>query len=280
MTVLDVPGAHLYYETHGHGPLLIMVPGASGVADSFRAVATHLAAHYTVVLYDRRGFSRSKLEGPQDYTRRLQTDADDVRRLIEHVGDGPATLFGASSGGIVVIDVLTRHPSVVDTLVPFEPPAVLQLPNGQKWVDFFFLVYDMYQQAGIGPAMQKFREQAFPDTDRQVMAQAPKNEANATYWFEHELRQYPAVELDLDALAPYADRILLAVGREARGYPAHEVNVVLGRKLGLDVIELPGGHVGCMAHPADFARELVQALPQKGTNEHPGRRRHQTNRRE
>ncbi len=268
MTVLDVAGAHLYYETHGQGPVLIMVPGASGVADSFRPVATHLAAHYTVVLYDRRGFSRSTLDGPQDYTRRLQTDADDVRRLIEHVGTAPATVFGASSGGIVVLALITGYPEVVDTAVPFEPPAVLQLPDGQKWVDFFHEVYDLYKQAGIGPAMQKFREHAFPDTDRQVMAQAPKNEANATYWFEHELRQYPPVELDLEALATHADQILLAVGREARGYPAHEVNVVLGRKLGRDIIELPGGHVGCIAHPAEFAQDLGQALAQMRTNRH------------
>lgn len=268
MTVLEVPGADLNYETHGSGPLLVMVPGASGVADTFRAVATHLAAHYTVVLYDRRGFSRSTLDGPQDYTRRLQTDADDVRRLIEHLGDAPATVFGASSGAIVVLDVLTRYPEVVDTLVPFEPPAVLQLPDGQKWVDFFHDVYDMYKQAGIGPAMQKFRERAFPDTDRQAMAQAPKNEANAIYWFEHELRQYPPVELNLEALTGHAARILLAVGREARGYPAHEVNVALGRKLGCDVVELPGGHVGAIAHPAEFAHELTQALTQMRTNRH------------
>jgi pimeloyl-ACP methyl ester carboxylesterase len=260
MTVLEVPGARLYYETHGHGPLLVMIPGASGVADSFRPVTTHLAAHSTVVLYDRRGFSRSQLDGPQDYAHRLQTDADDVRRMIEHVGDGPATVFGASSGGIVVLELLTRHPEVVRTLVPFEPPVVLQLPDGQKWVDFFHQVYDLYRQAGIGPAMQKFRERAFPETDRRVMAQAPKNQANATYWFEHELRQYPAVELEIDALAVHAERILPAVGREASGYPAHDATLVLGQKLGRDVVELPGGHVGCIAHPVEFAQELVQAL--------------------
>jgi hypothetical protein len=44
-----------------------------------------VAACYTVVTYDRRGFSRSYLEGPQDYEHRLETDADDVRSLIEHL---------------------------------------------------------------------------------------------------------------------------------------------------------------------------------------------------
>ncbi|WP_419179557.1 alpha/beta fold hydrolase [Rhodococcus opacus] len=100
-----------------------MIPGANGVADAFRMVAGHLAERYTVALYDRRGFSRSHLDGPRDYDRRLETDADDVRRLIEHLSDEPATVFGVSSGGIVALEVLTRHPSVVRTLVPFEPPA-------------------------------------------------------------------------------------------------------------------------------------------------------------
>ena len=36
MSILDVPGARLYYETHGSGPLLLMVPGAAGQADPFK----------------------------------------------------------------------------------------------------------------------------------------------------------------------------------------------------------------------------------------------------
>src|SRR5262245_45495651 len=111
-SILEVSGARLYYEIHGSGPVMLMIPGATGTADSFRRVADHLVAHYTVVLYDRRGFSRSQLEGPQDYAHRLETDADDVRRLIEQLSHEPATVFGTSSRGIVALEVLTRHPSV------------------------------------------------------------------------------------------------------------------------------------------------------------------------
>lgn len=267
MSILNVPGARLSYEIHGSGPRLLMVPEATGSADSFTRVAEHLAAHYTVVTYDRRGFSRSQLAGPQDDDHRLDTDADDVRRLIKHVSDEPAIVFGASSGAIVALDVLAHHPSVVHTLVPFEPPAVTLLPVGQRWVDFFFGVYDLYRQSGIATALKKFREQAFAASDRQAMARAPKNEytlANATYWFEHELRQYPAVDLDLGALKAQADRIVLAAGRESRGYPCYEVSVELGKKLGRDVVELPGGHLGFVSQPTAFARELVQALTRAG----------------
>jgi acetyltransferase/esterase len=265
MSILEVPGAWLYYEKRGSGPLMLMVPGANGEANIFKLVAEHLAAHYTVVTYDRRGFSRSQLDGPQDYEHRLETDVDDVRRLIEHLSDEPATVFGSSSGGIVILEVLTRYPSVVRTLVPYEPAAVRQLPDRQKWMDFFFGVYDLYRQSGLEPALKQFRERTFPESDRQLMTRAMDLNngairANATYWFERELRQYPAIDLDLDALKAHADRILLGAGPESRGYPCYEVNAHLNKRLGRDLIELPGGHTGYVAHPAEFARDLIQAL--------------------
>jgi hypothetical protein len=58
-------------------------------------------------------------DGPHDYARRLETDADDGRRLSEHVIDELATVFGSSAGGVVALDVLTHHPSVVRALLPF-----------------------------------------------------------------------------------------------------------------------------------------------------------------
>jgi pimeloyl-ACP methyl ester carboxylesterase len=275
-SILEVPGARLSYETHGSGPVMLMVPGATGSAYGFQRVTEHLAAHYTVVTYDRRGFSRSPLDGPQDYSHRLEIDADDVRRLIEHVSDEPATVFGSSSGGIIVLEVLIRHPSVVRTLVPHEPAAVKLLPDGQKWVDFFFEVYDLYRQSGMEPALKKFREHAFAESNRQAMAHDPEDpnigkylRANATYWFEHELRQYPAVALDLDALKAHAERILPMAGRESRGHLCYEVNVALARKLGRDVIELPGGHIGFVTQPAEFARECIQALARTGHGPKP-----------
>jgi pimeloyl-ACP methyl ester carboxylesterase len=266
MSILTIPGARLYYEIQGSGPLMLMIPGASGEAGVFKKVTEHLALRYTVITYDRRGFSRSRLDGPQDYDHRLETDADDVRRLIEHLSDKPAIIFGSSSGGVIALEVLTRHPSVVRTLAPFEPAAMRLLPDGQKWVNFLFEIYDLYRQSGVELALKQFRERTFPECDHEAMARAryPKNEeyvpANAAYWFEHELRQYPAVDIDIDSLKAHADRIVLVAGRESRGYPAYEVNVELGKRIGRPLIELPGGHVGYVSQPAEFAREFIQAL--------------------
>src|SRR6266496_3177398 len=141
MSTLNVPGAKLYYEASGEGPLLITIPGAAGTGEVFRPLVGPLAERYQVVIYDRRGFSRSELDGPQDYDHRLDTDADDVRRWIEELTDKPAIVFGNSSGAIVALEVLIRYPERVDTVVAHEPPLVNLLPDAAKWIAFFDEVY-------------------------------------------------------------------------------------------------------------------------------------------
>ena len=74
---------------------------------------------------------------------------------------------------------------------------------------------------------------------------------------EHELRQYPRVELDL---AAHAEQIVLACGRDSQNQLPSQPNRVLARRLGLDIVNLSGGHLGFMSSPAEFAKALIDAL--------------------
>jgi pimeloyl-ACP methyl ester carboxylesterase len=262
--ILDVPGARLYYEVRGEGPLLVMVPGKGGTVNSAAPVVGELSGHYQVVAYHRRGYSLSRLVGAQDYRHRLATDADDVRRLIEHLGAEPATVFGSSSGAIVALELLTRRPDVVGTVVAHEPPAVRLLSDGERWVDFFDDVYDTYRRSGVDPALEQFAAGTGipqggppPPPDPTVCS---FDAANNVYWFERELRQYPRVRLDVDRLAAHADQLMLAGGRESTQDVAYQPNTVLAERLDKPIVNLPGGHLGFITHPTEFARELLAAL--------------------
>jgi pimeloyl-ACP methyl ester carboxylesterase len=74
----DVPGARPHCERDGRGPVLIMIPGAAGCAETYRTIAAQLAPNHTVVVYDRRGFSHSTVHGAQRYDRHLDTGTDDI----------------------------------------------------------------------------------------------------------------------------------------------------------------------------------------------------------
>ncbi|KZP00004.1 alpha/beta-hydrolase [Calocera viscosa TUFC12733] len=278
MPTLDVPGASLFYETHGSGPLFVLVPGGGGSGDSYHPVAAALAAKYTVVTYDRRGFSRSTLIGEQDYSVRLQTDVDDVHALIKHLSsDDTAVVFGSSSGAIISLFVLLTYPESIRVLIPHEPPAVDLLPDKEEWIKFNYDCYDTYKTEGAPAAFTKFMDRISGGAELQMFRQRLVNVSdeekkdttsprakNQAYWFEHELRQYPPVPIDVDALAKLKNKLLLAAGQDSTDMFPYWPLKKLSEKLDLPILALPGGHVGYMYASEPYAKILIEALEKKG----------------
>src|SRR5436190_20365001 len=86
---LKVPGATLYVEVRGTGPVLLCITGGPTDAGIFTDLARRLSDRYTVVTYDQRGHSRSPLDGaPEDIPVTLH--ADDAAAILSEVGTEPA----------------------------------------------------------------------------------------------------------------------------------------------------------------------------------------------
>lgn len=267
---LTVPGATLYHEVRGSGPVLLFIPGGNGDAGPYAWVAEALADRFTTVAYDRRGFSRSPLEQPPDDATRLETDVDDARRLLEHVGAEPGHVFGSSSGAIVALALLTRHPERVRTVVAHEPPSLTVLPDGDRYQAILDDVYEQYRREGAGPAFERFgaeagvRGGALPaggEPPPPAMAEiAARLRPNIEFWFEHELRQYPRAPVDVAALERLSGHLVLAGGAESRDNFPYLPNAELARRLGTGVVDFPGGHIGYATHPTEFATRLREVL--------------------
>jgi len=268
--MLEVPGASLYYEVRGTGPVLLMIPGGNGDAGPYERVANELAGRYTVVTYDRRGYSRSSLHEPSEDGRRLETDSDDAIRLLDRLGEAPAHVFGSSSGAIVALDLVTRHPESVQTLVAHEPPLVTLLPDAAKQLAFVDDVYDTYRGSGVEQAMQKFtagigmRAPMRPPPGAvlppQVAEMMARMRRNFVFWLEHELRQYARIVPDLVSLRTVSSRLVLASGRDSREHLPYRPNLVLAERLGLEVVDFPGDHVGYITDPVGFAARFVEVV--------------------
>lgn len=270
--MLAVPGAELYYETAGSGPLILLIPGGNGDAMPYAGLVRLLSDSYTVVAYNRRGFSGSPLDGPVDPSGRLDADADDAVALIEHVGSGPAHVFGSSSGAIVGLHLLTRSPEHVATLISHEPPLASLLPDRAEWLGFLDEVYDVWRTEGPAVAMQRFGQRilgvtnedsadrlaALPAEQREELMQ--RMSANLSFWLEYELKTYPRYEPDLATLEKLADRLVLAGGNDSRELFPYQPNTVLAARLGLEVVDFPGDHIGYAAHAAEFAAQLRSVL--------------------
>jgi pimeloyl-ACP methyl ester carboxylesterase len=268
--LLQAPGTKLYYEVRGSGPVLLLIPGGSGDAGPFERIANELANRFTVLTYDRRGFSRSVLDGPPDDARRLELDSEDAVRLIDQLTNGRAHVLGSSSGAIVALDLLTRHPDRIHTLVAHEPPLVGLLPDAAKYMKFAEDTYATYQRAGIEQAMMDFsagigmkpmpRPPAGTQFPPQIIEAMSRARGNFVFWIEHELRQYVRTVPDLERLKSLKHQLVLAGGHESRENFPYRPNLVIADRLGLEVVDFPGDHVGYMTHPAEFATQLAPLL--------------------
>jgi clorobiocin/coumermycin A biosynthesis protein CloN7/CouN7 len=127
---LDVPGARLYYEVSGSGPVLMLIGHPMG-SSGFAALVPLLRDDYTVVTYDPRGFGRSTI-ADRDQDAEPDVIADDVCRVLEAVSDGSAHVFGSSGGAVTGLALVSQHPDRITTLVAHEPPLILLLADAEE----------------------------------------------------------------------------------------------------------------------------------------------------
>jgi pimeloyl-ACP methyl ester carboxylesterase len=119
---LRVQGATLFYRIRGSGPLLLILPGCHGDANTADALCTQLIDRYTVVTYDRRGMSRSAIDVAGASTT-IATHSDDVHRLLAVLTHDSVSLLGSSMGALIGLDLVARHPRQIGVLGAHEPPA-------------------------------------------------------------------------------------------------------------------------------------------------------------
>jgi clorobiocin/coumermycin A biosynthesis protein CloN7/CouN7 len=267
---LDVPGARLYYERRGAGPILLLI-GSPMDSTGFSGLAGALAGRYTVVTYDPRGIGNSSREDATgDVTPEQQ--ADDVHRLLSVLGGEPAHVFGSSGGAIVGLALVTARPDQVRTLVAHEPPVVELLPDAAQLRAQIQDIYDTYRADGADTAMAKFMAHAGLAGEPGRQADAPRWEpspeqmarmrATTGVFLAHLIRPTTRYRPDIKALQAASTRIVVAAGATSKGQLANRSAMALADQLGTPVIEFPGDHGGFMALPEQCGRVLDQVLTQ------------------
>lgn len=263
MTTLDVPGAHLYYETKGEGPLLLLI-GSPMDSTGFTALADAMADEYTVVTYDPRGLGNSTRDDDDaDITPEVQ--ADDVHRLITTLG-GPVDFFGSSGGAVVGLALIQRYPNDISTFVGHEPPIIELLSDREEQRAAIQAIYDTYRSDGPQAAMFKFMghigvlgEGNEAPRWEPTPEQLERMDAANKVFLGHLIRQTTAFVPDLGALRAAPTRIIVGAGETSEGQLANRTAVAFAEQFGTEVIKFPGDHGGfMMAEP--FSRVLKQVL--------------------
>jgi pimeloyl-ACP methyl ester carboxylesterase len=115
-TVTSADGTSIAFDQLGSGPPLVLVAGASCDRAVDAGLAEGLAAHFTVLNYDRRGRGDSADTPPYAVEREIE----DLDVLLAAAG-GSAVVVGLSSGGALAALAAARGLPIAH-LVMWEPP--------------------------------------------------------------------------------------------------------------------------------------------------------------
>jgi pimeloyl-ACP methyl ester carboxylesterase len=224
------------HDVTGSGPVLLIVPGGAGHPMGFGPLTERLARRFTVVTYDPLGLAHGRLGLPVPDQRPADW-SEGAHRLLQAVlppGER-AYVFGTSSGGIAVLDLLARHPERLAGVVAHEPPCVTVLPDGAERRAELLARFD---GAGRPPAEG---ESATP----------------MGVFLAHVLRPFTA---HVPAVPAAGARLTLAAGAGSRGQLLYRTGELLADRLGGSFVEFPGGHLGALDHPEEFAGRLIETL--------------------
>jgi pimeloyl-ACP methyl ester carboxylesterase len=263
---IEVPGAQLFYEVTGSGPLLLIIQGGDGDADGTQALVEHLRDHYTVVTYDPRGLSRSTLK-EQPCEPWFEKHVDDAHQILTELATRPAFVFGSSRGALVALALLTHYREKIHLAVVHEPPASQLLADDERVLMYHnqLETEQLFKREGVGSAMRKFAAiSGLEFSDREpgvaIPSRSLKRAANLTFFLTHDAPAIHRYRLNLDALRSLSDRIVPAVGKGSAGKEPHQCGLRLATLLGVESVEFPGGHSGYVTHPCAFAAKLEEVL--------------------
>jgi pimeloyl-ACP methyl ester carboxylesterase len=113
---IDIGGVNTWYDEQGSGEPLVLLHGGLCTNETWSEQAPVFAAHYRVLMPERRGHGHTAdVDGPLSYT----DMANDTIGFLDEVVGGPSHLVGWSDGGIVGLMVAIARPDLVRKLVTF-----------------------------------------------------------------------------------------------------------------------------------------------------------------
>jgi len=254
--VVEINGARIFYEIRGSGPPLLLIMGLTGDAGWVGPLAELLAEQFTVITYDRRGNSRSpRPEGWKSTS--VAEQADDAAGLLSTLGFSPTIVFGNSLGAMILLELIVRHPQAVRGAIVHEPPFLSTFYHSRDLVDFWKAKVSKggtRHALGAFTGMKEF--ETINGLDPSLMKRAFDN---GEVMFSLEMPVIISYKPNLKVLKGSNVPVFVAAGEETAMY-LFCASRWLATQLGTDLHMFPGGHVGYVDQPKEFATALLPLL--------------------
>lgn len=116
MGFITTDGTDLYFEEKGSGPPILLIPPSGATGSTWGELSDDLSEVGRVIVYDRRGYGRSKSEP----VRSAAVHTRDAATILVALDAPPALVVGTSAGATIALDLAVRRPELVRAVVAHE----------------------------------------------------------------------------------------------------------------------------------------------------------------
>jgi len=253
MPWVESGAASLYWEAHGEGPPIAFLHGAGGNTLVWWQQVAHFARAHRVILFDHRGFGRSRCPSAELHPRHF---VGDVARVLDAAGVERAALVCQSMGGFAGLPFALAHPGRTAALVLCGTTGglitdlvlrdVSRLREKQRQLDALHLTLS----AGF-----LAREPALSFLYAQLSA------LTAPGVLEMAVARLADVRLRPEQLVEFATPTLVLGGSEDAFFAPDTLGGLADAIPGSEFVELPGvGHASYFEDPETFNRVVGEFL--------------------
>lgn len=240
---------NLFCRRYGeHGESVVLIHGACADADFFHDTAVYLSKRYKVCTYDRRGYGRN--ENVREHS--LETQADDVKKLIEKTGC-PCHIIAHSAGTIIAMLLALKYPETIKSLLLYEPVASMLVKNDKAYLQALAetekrIENGRYMSAAIrffslmGEKDKRAREASEEEMEHAVQ--------NYRCFIQYEFHEISHTLPDIEKIKVPA---VIGLGDQSLGAVREEMARELAKKMNCEVLAFPGGHNCPYDLPKEFA---------------------------
>ncbi len=168
-TVISKDDTAIAFDQLGQGPALILVAGALTTRADWSPLAAHLAPHFSVFAYDRRGRGESGDTAPYA----VEREVEDIDALLTEAG-GSAFVFGHSSGAALALEAAVSLGEKVKKLAMYEAPYNDEREAKLAWRAYIQHLTEALAANHRGDAVALFMQYVgMPAEQIEAMRQAP-----------------------------------------------------------------------------------------------------------
>ncbi len=146
--VTSKDGTPIAFDQSGQGSALILVAQAGATRFAQAGLSAHLAPHFTVFAYDRRGRGDSGDTAPYA----VEREVEDLDALITEAG-GSAFVFGESSGAVLALEAARLLPTRITKLALYEPPFIVDDSHPPSPPDYASRLMELVSSGRRGEAV-------------------------------------------------------------------------------------------------------------------------------